>query len=270
MGSHFFPGIGPPRKAIVQLSRHSGKRFPEFREIYARHEPTEDTKELESTTNADVPGSRKNLVEVLNVPLSLSVFDPVSISPVTVTVAYHVVPGHESDFHSWGWAMLAASAAQPGFMGGGVLVDREAEWHVVYRFDSEGSALAWEDSLARKQWETRTEGFARQTARHTVQGAKEWFNSQAAKPAASAPPPPSKWKLWFVNMSAVFPPVLLFNIIVLPYLGSVNPFLRALFLCLCVTALVTWILMPRLQRFFKKWLYPPLRTLRGRHKRRTA
>ncbi|MFC6054127.1 hypothetical protein ACFP50_01075, partial [Streptomyces pratens] len=61
-----------------------------------------------------------------------------------------------------------------------------------------------------------------------------------------------------------------FNIIVLPYLGSVNAFLRTLFLCLCVTALVTWILMPRLQFFFKKWLYPPLQALRGRHKRRTA
>jgi antibiotic biosynthesis monooxygenase (ABM) superfamily enzyme len=70
--------------------------------------------------------------------------------------------------------------------------------------------------------------------------------------------------------AGVFPPVLLFNLIVLPYLGSLNPLIRTLLLCLCVTALVTWILMPRLQRFLKKWLYPPLQALRGRHKRRTA
>jgi len=71
-------------------------------------------------------------------------------------------------------------------------------------------------------------------------------------------------------MSAVSPPVLLFNLIVLPYLGGLKPLVRTLLLCLCVTALATWILMPRLQRFFRKWLCPPLQALRGRHKRRTA
>ncbi|MFJ1973288.1 hypothetical protein ACIO93_31995 [Streptomyces sp. NPDC087903] len=189
-------------------------------------------------------------------------------NPVTVTVAYHVVPGREAEFHSWGWALLGASAQQSGFLGGGVLVDREAEWHVVYRFASDGTARAWEDSTARAQWDARVVGFARQAGRTSVRGSQAWFDSQTATP--KAPAPPSKWKLWFVNMSAVFPPVLLFNLIVLPYLGGLNPFVRTLLLCLCVTALVTWILMPRLQRFFKKWLYPPLQALRGRHKRRTA
>ncbi|MET8075094.1 hypothetical protein [Streptomyces sp. NPDC005303] len=191
-----------------------------------------------------------------------------SSNPVTVTVAYHVVPGREADFHSWGWAMLAASSQQPGFLGGGVLVDREAEWHVVYRFASEGTARAWEDSTAGTQWDGRTVGFAQQTERRSVRGSKTWFDSQTTTP--QAPAPPAKWKLWFVNMSAVFPPVLLFNLIVLPYLGGLNPLVRTLLLCLCVTALVTWILMPRLQRFLRKWLYPPLQALRGRHKRRTA
>ncbi|MGW4511481.1 hypothetical protein ACWEO4_05660 [Streptomyces sp. NPDC004393] len=191
--------------------------------------------------------------------------------PVTVTVAYHVLPGREADFHSWGWAMLGASSRRAGFLGGGVLVDREAEWHVVYRFASESTAAAWEDSMDRVQWEARTEGIARRTGRRSVAGSKEWFDSQAPVPPPSPPPaPPAKWKLWFVNMSAVFPPVLLFNIVALPYLGGLNPFVRTLLLCLCVTALVTWILMPRLQRFFKKWLYPPLQALRGRHKRRPA
>lgn len=204
----------------------------------------------------------------MNGAAPLSVLNGVTSNPVTVTVAYHVVPGHEADFHSWGWAMLGASAQQPGFLGGGVLVDGEAEWHVVYRFASEGTARAWEDSVPRKQWDIRAEGFARQTGRRSVRGAKVWFDSQTDRPAA--PVPPSKWKLWFVNMSAVFPPVLLFNLIVLPYLGDLNPVIRTLLLCLCVTATVTWILMPRLQRFFRKWLYPPLQALRGRHKRRTA
>ncbi|MFJ9629336.1 hypothetical protein ACIQPR_24300 [Streptomyces sp. NPDC091280] len=191
-----------------------------------------------------------------------------SSNPVTVTVAYHVVSGREPDFHSWGWSMLGASARQPGFMGGGVLVDRDAEWHVVYRFASEGTARAWEDSTARAQWDVRAADFARQTGRRSVRGSKVWFDTQTTTPKPLTPP--AKWKLWFVNMSAVFPPVLLFNLIILPYLGGLNPLVRTFLLCLCVTALVTWILMPRLQRFLKKWLYPPLQAFRGRHKRRTA
>ncbi|QOV41507.1 hypothetical protein IM697_39745 [Streptomyces ferrugineus] len=189
-------------------------------------------------------------------------------NPVTVTVAFHVVPGREADFHSWGWAMLGASAQQQGFLGGGVLVDREAEWHVVYRFASEGAALAWENSDVRAQLDTRAAELARETGRRRVRGSKAWFDSQTLTPAP--PTPPAKWKLWFVNMSAVFPPVLLFNLTVLPYLNNLNALFRTLLLCLSVTALVTWILMPRLQRFFRKWLYPPLQALRGRHKRRTA
>ncbi|KUO21720.1 hypothetical protein AQJ91_08080 [Streptomyces dysideae] len=189
-------------------------------------------------------------------------------NPVTVTVAFHVVPGREADFHSWGWALLGASAQQPGFLGGGVLVDGEAEWHVVYRFASEGAALAWENSSTRAQLDTRAAQLAQETGRRRVRGSKAWFEAQTPTPAT--PAPPSKWKLWFVNMSAVFPPVLLFNVTVLPYLDSLNALIRTLLLCLSVTALVTWILMPRLQRFFRKWLYPPLQALRGRHKRRTA
>jgi uncharacterized protein len=210
----------------------------------------------------------------LNAPAFLCVLDDVTSNPVTITVAYHVVPGHEADFHSWGWAMLGASARRPGFLGGGVLAEEGSEWHVVYRFASESTARAWENSPDRWQWDTRVAGFGQETGRRSVRGAKAWFDAQTARPALpatpAAPSPPAKWKLWFINMSAVFPPVLLFNLIVIPYLGGLNPIVRTLLLCLCVTALVTWILMPRLQRFFKKWLYPPLQALRGRHKRRTA
>jgi antibiotic biosynthesis monooxygenase (ABM) superfamily enzyme len=192
----------------------------------------------------------------------------VSQKAVTVTVAYHVVPGREGDFHAWGWAVLRAGAREPGFLGGGVLVDGDADWHVVYRFDSEDAARTWENSVERAEWSARGESLARETGRRSMRDSTAWFESQAVTPAAPRPPP--KWKLWFVNMSAVFPPVLLFNLAILPYLESLNPLIRTLLLCLSVTAIVTWILMPRLQRFFKKWLYPPLQALRGRHKRRTA
>ncbi|MFE9994883.1 hypothetical protein ACFYRZ_09155 [Streptomyces avermitilis] len=157
---------------------------------------------------------------------------------VTVAGAYHAVPGRESDFHSRGWALLRASAEQSGFLGGGVLV---------------GGGV---DELAREAGD------------RTVHGSTAWFGSGTVTPAAPRPPP--KWKLRSVDVSTVFPPVLLFNLAVLPCLGSLNSLIRTPPLCLAVTATVTWILMPRLQRFSKKWLYPSLQTFRGRPERRTA
>ncbi|MDW6065785.1 hypothetical protein SAZ11_58390 [Streptomyces sp. FXJ1.4098] len=132
------------------------------------------------------------------------------------------------------------------------------EWHVIYRFDREESAQAWEYSLERARWATRAGSFIQETGVQRRAGLKNWFEG----PVRPLPPPP-KWKLWLVNLSAVFPPVLIFNVLVIPFLGDTNFLLRTLALCLGVTAMVTWLVMPRLQMLLKKWLYPPLQSIRG-------
>jgi len=70
--------------------------------------------------------------------------------------------------------------------------------------------------------------------------------------------PPPKWKTALVTLAAVFPPVLVFNLTVIPYLGGLSVVLRTLTLCVAVTAVVTWVMMPRLLRLLKNWLNPPL------------
>jgi uncharacterized protein len=191
----------------------------------------------------------------------------VSKEPVTVTAAYRVEPGREYEFYAWAIAMLNATGRLPGYLGGGVLGSgpQTSEWHVIYRFDGEESAQVWETSLERARWTARAGAFTQEKGTQRASGLKNWFEG----PVRMLPPPP-KWKLWLVNLSAVFPPVLMFNLLVIPFLGNVNFLLRTLALCLGVTAMVTWILMPRLQRLFKKWLYPPLQSIRGRHKRVAA
>lgn len=68
------------------------------------------------------------------------------------------------------------------------------------------------------------------------------------------PAPPPKWKTATVTLLAVFPPVLFFNIAVVPYLGGFPLVLRTLALCVGVTAAVTWVMMPRLMPLVKNWL----------------
>jgi hypothetical protein len=68
------------------------------------------------------------------------------------------------------------------------------------------------------------------------------------------PTPPPKWKTAIVTLVAVFPPVLFFNVTVIPFLGGISVVLRTLALCVGVTAAVTWVMMPRLMPLAKNWL----------------
>ncbi|WP_246278326.1 hypothetical protein [Phytohabitans rumicis] len=76
-----------------------------------------------------------------------------------------------------------------------------------------------------------------------------------APPPAPGPPPP-KWKLAIVTLSAVFPPVLLFNVTLIPFLRGFSVVARSAALCVAVTAVTTYVLMPRLQKWFRTFLYP--------------
>ncbi|MEV5772876.1 hypothetical protein AB0L49_16680 [Streptomyces antimycoticus] len=188
-------------------------------------------------------------------------------APVTVTAAYRVDPGRESEFYAWAIEMLNAAASLPGYLGGGVMGSGSAssEWHVLYRFEAEGPARAWDSSLERARWASRTGPFVQEKGTQRTSGLENWFKG----PVRPLPPPP-KWKLWLVNLSAVFPPVLIFNVLVISFIKDTNFLLRTLALCLGVTAMVTWLVMPRLQRILKRWLYPPLQSIRGRHRRMVA
>jgi hypothetical protein len=60
-----------------------------------------------------------------------------------------------------------------------------------------------------------------------------------------------------VTLTAVFPPVLLFNVALIPHLLGLPVVLRTLTLCIGVTVVVTWVMMPRLTRLLKGWLQSP-------------
>jgi antibiotic biosynthesis monooxygenase (ABM) superfamily enzyme len=187
----------------------------------------------------------------------------VSSESITVTAKYRVAPGREMEFSSWAITLFRLAAEQPGYLGAGVLATGQSEWHIIYRFDGEEAARTWEDSFTWTHWGAQGALFTQETEEEQTPTFQSWFEG----PVRAMPPPPPKWKLWCVNTSAVFPPVLMFNVIIIPYLSGVNFLIRTLALCVAVSAIVTWILMPRLQRLFKEWLYPSIQSISGRHRR---
>jgi len=202
-------------------------------------------------------------------------------APVTVTTAHQVAPGREAEFQAWANSMLQEAGKSRNYLGGGVISpgDGGGEWHVVYRWSDRDAALRWEgaasdDTPAPAGDRTRSADRAARAARFLESaGARAADAAQAGseRPSQVRSPPP-KWKLALVTLAAVFPPVMLFNVTVIPYLRGVSVVVRTMALCVAVTAIVTWVMMPNLQRLLKGWLNPAAaaKGARAARGRRTA
>ena len=172
---------------------------------------------------------------------------------VTVTVARTVAPGREPDFEEWVHGIVEAASKFPGFLGAGALRPPEAgrDWHVVYRFSDAETQRTWETSAERATWLARADDFVRETGTTHVSGLETWF----ALPGRTAPAPP-KWKMAVVTFAAIYPLALLINVVLVPRTADWPLLLRPLVLAGILVPVMTWIVMPRLTRLLRRWLYP--------------
>ncbi|MGH8894062.1 MAG: antibiotic biosynthesis monooxygenase [Actinomycetes bacterium] len=171
---------------------------------------------------------------------------------MTVTVARRVAPGRESEFEDWYEGIIGAASRYSGFLGAGILRPHSAggEWHVVYRFADNAALHRWEASDERAVWLARADDFVEETGVHRVSGLETWF----ALPGRTAPAPP-RWKMFLVTLTAIVPLVLLMNVTVLPLLADWPLIARTLVFSGALTGLMTWLVMPRVTRLFRRFLY---------------
>jgi uncharacterized protein len=177
--------------------------------------------------------------------------DPQS-EPVTMTVARTVAPGREADFEAWSAELTAAAATFPGFLGAGLLRPGNVgePWHVVFRFVNAKDLRGWETSPQRARLLTAGDELVHATAAHRANGLETWF----ALPGRTAPAPP-RWKMFLVSLAAIYALQLVLNLAVEPLALPLHPAVLAA----AVTALMTWLVMPRDARLLQSWLYAPRR-----------
>ena len=172
--------------------------------------------------------------------------------PVTVTVARGVAAGREDDFERWSEQLTALATRYPGFLGAGMLRPSRIgdPWHVVFRFDSAEHLSAWESSPERAGWLAEGEHLVESTAVQRVSGLETWFSL----PGRTAPAPP-KWKMFLVSATVFY---LLNLTLSLLYGWSLNSWplpLHIVLISVPVTAIATWVVMPRAARLLARWLY---------------
>ena len=182
-------------------------------------------------------------------------FEP-QAEPVTVTVARRVAAGREADFEDWSEELTAVAANFPGFLGAGRLRPNKVgePWHVVFRFDSALHLQDWEDSAERQTLLAEGEHLVEATDMHRVSGLETWFSL----PGRTAPAPP-KWKMFLVSATVFYLLNLTLSLIYgWKLVGWPLP-LRIVLVSVPVTAIATWLVMPRAARLLQAWLYAPTR-----------
>ena len=176
---------------------------------------------------------------------------------VTVLVARRVVPGKEIEFEKWASELTRAASSFDGFLGAGLLQPGHVGelWHVVYRFASAEELARWEQSQTRSDLLAHGEQVMSTAHEQRITGLETWF----AVPGRTAPAPP-RWKMFVVTSVVIFVLQLMLNLVLRQMASPIALVPRVALISFTVSALMTWIVQPRLALLLERWLYAPRRS----------
>jgi uncharacterized protein len=176
--------------------------------------------------------------------------------PVTTEVTRRIKPGHEAAYEEFLRGISAAAEQSPGFLGVEVFRPASAatgDYRIVYRFDSRAHLQEWLDSPVHAEWLERAEPHAAApTQERFLTGLESWFTL----PSQPGAPPPPPYKMAVLTWGTIFPLITVIVLATTPLLGG-WPVVARLALTTAITVpLMTWVVMPRVTRLLRGWLYP--------------
>ncbi len=175
--------------------------------------------------------------------------------PVTTTVTRRVKPGHEPFYDQFLEGIIAAASKFPGHLGVDVFRPESAtagEYRIVYRFDTDDHLRAWLDSDERAAWVERAEPHViGPMSTRFMTGLETWFTMPAG---ANVPPPPA-YKMALLTWITIFPLITLVVIALDPLLEKLELVPRLAVTTAVTVPIMTWLVMPRITRLLRGWLY---------------
>jgi uncharacterized protein len=176
--------------------------------------------------------------------------------PVTVFVSRRAKAGREAEFEDFIRGIIAAASEFPGHLGATVFRPTspdDREYRVVFKFDHLSNLRHWEQSDERRSWYERSREFAEDEPRiERITGLESWFTLEQGVPIV----PPPRYKMALVTWLAVFPAITLVLLALTPVVSGWPLPLRTLLLTVILVPALTWVVMPRLTRLLRRWLYP--------------
>jgi antibiotic biosynthesis monooxygenase (ABM) superfamily enzyme len=181
---------------------------------------------------------------------------PNTDGPVTTTVTRRVKPGHEASYEQFLEGIIAAATRCPGHLGVEVFRPASAaagEYRIVYRFDSREHLRAWLDSDEHEAWLQRAEPHViGPMGTQFVTGLETWFTL----PGEPGTPPPPPYKMALVTWATIFPLITLVVLVIGPWIKGLALVPRLAITTAVTVPIMTWLVMPRVTRLLRGWLYP--------------
>jgi len=182
--------------------------------------------------------------------------EPGQEGPVTVSISRRVLPEHDGDYEDWLRRIIAAASDFPGHLGVNVLRPSgrtDGRYVLIYRFDAWEHCEAWERSETRSALVAELDGIVQgeATEMRRVTGLEAWFDLPEVPAAKHAP----QWKMAVVLIVVVFVVIYPLQLIVLPLTGAWPHWLRTLTIAVIQVLLMTYVLMPRVTRALRGWLF---------------
>jgi uncharacterized protein len=175
--------------------------------------------------------------------------------PVTTTVTRRVKPGHQREYEEFLEGIIAAASRFPGYLGVDVMRpdDPGGDYRIVYRFDSAEHLRSWLGSAEHAAWLERAEPHAAAPTRtQFLTGLETWFTL----PERPGAPPPPPYKMALLTWITIFPLITGVVVVLGPLLHGMALVPRLAITTAVAVPLMTWIVMPRVTRAFRGWLYP--------------
>ncbi len=175
-----------------------------------------------------------------------------------MVVSTRVRPGKEREYRDWQRAIDAEAARFAGFQGSEVfppVPGRQEEWVTVVRFDTPEHVEGWLDSEERRRLIEKGEPlFAHVQLDKIASGFPGWFTLGLGR--GGTPELPPNWKQALSVLVVLYPTVMLLGRYLSPWLEGLAPPLAMFVGNAASVALLTWLLMPVVNRLLGFWLSP--------------
>ncbi|OZC37009.1 antibiotic biosynthesis monooxygenase [Marinobacter vinifirmus] len=177
-------------------------------------------------------------------------------SPLTVVVSRRVKKGQEAAFEKLSSQMTERASQRPGYLGATMFrpsSSEDPEYRIVFKFKDRETLTEWEESEERAELLEQIESLLVQPSeREVTSGIVTWFTLPGQNPVT----PPPKWKMTFVSWLALYPAVTLVFVLFGDILAQIPLLLRTMAVTIVVMLLMSYVLMPRMTRWFAFWLFP--------------
>lgn len=172
--------------------------------------------------------------------------------PVTVLFSRTAKPGREQAYERWNEQLIKISERQPGHISTSVVADGDRRYITLQQFASRHDLQAWLDSPVRHERLLELRPLVEDAPEPTaLTGMETWFRLPGHAATGHVP----RWKMALVTFVVIYFLVLFLSNVLLPQVQGWPLLARNAVLPLVMVPLMTYVVMPRVTRLLRRWLY---------------